>query len=69
MEELPTDPGSWIFILQVPHTNNANGAGRGEGEGHTVGTQMKLELGSGRTQSRAENILEGLGVGNLCFLF
>lgn len=30
VEELPTDLGSWGFILQVPHTNNANGAGRGD---------------------------------------
>lgn len=30
----------------------------GQGGG-TVGTQVKLELGSGRTESREENLLKG----------
>lgn len=39
--------GAGLFILKMPHRNNANGAG--EGERGRDGTQMKLELGSGRT--------------------
>lgn len=49
--------------------HNARGQGRGAGAGRDT---LKLELGSGRTQSREENILKRKGFRrgeNLCFLF
>lgn len=50
--------GTALFILKMPHTNNANRVG-GRGQGRT---QVKLELGGGRTESREENIFKKKGL-------
>ena len=65
-----TERGSGASVLKMPHRNNANG--QGWGAGGRDGTQMKLELGSRRTESGGENILKRKGFKEgrkLCFLF